>query len=217
MENNQFITDLEITAYLNSSLAILDTDLINKFNDYKITAYTTTITSSTNTITMPLDFVKFRGLDVWYNLGSQDGYRIIPEHSFQHRNRLAVGSNVSFFGPSNLTYRLQGQQLVILPASFASQWTYRVWYTPQYIPLVNTSDPLQTYMDGQYWSEYSVVDTCVKIMAKQDQDPSTFMAQAAELKEYIIKLATPNRNLGEPKSVQEGSRDCGFWFDPGYS
>lgn len=217
MENNQFILDTEITSYLNSSLAILDTDLINKFNDYKITAYITTIAGNSNTITLPLDFVKFRGLDVWYNPGSQDGYRYIPSHDFSQRNRHAY-PGATFFGPSNLTYRVQGQNVLVLPATFASQWTYRVWYTPQYIPLVLTTDVLQTYMDGQYWSEYAVVDTCIKIKAKQDEDPSAFMAQAAELKEYIIKLATPNRDSGEPRSVVDNSRCYGGFpgDDPGY-
>jgi hypothetical protein len=216
MEVSQFVTDLEITAYLNNSLAMLDTYLANQFNDYKITSTLATITSGTNTFALPADFLRMRGLDVWYDLSTIDGYQVIPEHDFRQRTRkFYLGHNNGSLGPAHLTYRLQGQAVLILPGIIAPNYTYRLWYTPQYIPLVNTSDTLQSFMDGQNWTEYAVVDTAIKILEKQDLDPTTFMNQAAQLKEYIIKLAIQPRNSGEPKSVVDTDRG-GMGRDSGF-
>jgi hypothetical protein len=206
MENSQFVTDAELTSYLNNSLAMLDTYLVNQFNDYKLTAILETISARQNTMSLPSNFLKLRGIDVWYDLTTPDGYCTLGEHDFSQRNRKAYPGGGLYYGPTYLTYRLQGQQVVIEPALTAPNYTYRLWYTPQYIPLVNTADTLQVYMDGQAWAEYAIVDSAVKVLAKQDLDPSVFLAQAAELKDYIIKMATPNRNSGEPKAVVDSFR-----------
>jgi hypothetical protein len=214
-EVSAFITDAELTTYLNNSLAMLDTDLANKFNDYHLNTVLATIPVGSHTFSLPTDFLRLRGVDVWFNLSTIDGYRTLYEHSFKERNSMALvgGTATAWYGPTNMSYRLQGNTVEIIPASIATNWTYRVWYTPQYVPLVNTSDTLQTYMDGQYWTEYAVVDTCIKVLEKQDLDPATFMAQSAQLKEYIIKAATQPRNSGEPLRVVDTERNGGSYYD----
>jgi hypothetical protein len=117
-----------------------------------------------------------------------------------------LGNVVS--SPYQMMYRLQDQQIYLLPASVASQYTYRLWYTPDYIPLVNPGDTLQPYMDSQSWAEYGVLDACVKCQTAQDLNPDVFMAQKEELKQMLIDLATPNRDAGEPAFVVD-ERGCG--------
>jgi hypothetical protein len=60
---------------------------------------------------------------------------------------------------------------------------------------------LQSYMDSQAWYEYAVVDCAIKVLAKQDLDPATFLQQKAELHELIMKLSAPNRDEGEPSAM----------------
>jgi hypothetical protein len=206
MENNQFITDAELTSEINKSLCQLDMILVSKFNDYKLTAVILSVTPGTANIALPADFIKLRGVDIWYNAGNQDGYRTMFEYSFPHRNKKTYPiSGPIGFGPYQMEYRLEGSNVVLLPASVATQnnWQYRVWYTPDYIPLVNTTDTLQSYMDSQAWYEYAVVDCCIKVLAKQNLNPETFMVQKAEIKEMILKLSAPNRNAGQPASVAD--------------
>ena len=208
MKVNQFLTDADATSYLNNSLAILDGILISKFSDYKITPTILSVGAGTNIITLPNDFVKLRGVDVYYNVGNVDGYKEMFEYSWEHRNKKLYPVNgPSLVSPYVFEYRLQGNGIVIIPAAAAANYSYRVWYTPDYVPLVNPTDTLQTYMDTQAWHEYAIADSAVKVCAMQDLDPSTFQMQAAELKEHIMKLSAPNRNSGEPKQVTDSRGD----------
>lgn len=209
MENNQFVTDPEITTYLNNALSILDDILINKFSFYKVTPIIVSAQPNSNYIQLPLDFVKLQGMDVWLNSGSADGYWTMKEFTWQHRNDQlypgAIAITTIGIGGSwqNIQYCLEGQQIVLQPASLATQYQFRMWYSPGYIPLINYSDTLQPYMDSQSWCQYAVYEASVDILTKQDLDPSIFMQKAAAMKEHIIKLAAPNRNAGEPKCVSD--------------
>jgi hypothetical protein len=209
MKVSTYITDTDCTNYLNNSLAILDAILVSKFNDYKITPVLTSIVAGTNYLSLPPDFLNFRGLDIQYNTSNADGYLTVHQHSFQHRNNYNYPGSFAAIGPGNVTYRLQGQQVVLLPAAFAGQFNYRLWYTPDFIQLVNPSDTLQKYMDSQAWYEYAIADSAVKVLAMQGLDPSTFERQAAELKDHLIKLATPHRNAGEPIAVVDTRGEVG--------
>ena len=208
MENNQFVTDAEITTMVNESLSQLDGILIAQYSDYKLTSTILTASSTDGSITLPSDFLKLRGVDVQYNSSDPDGYIEIHEYSFQHRNRKPYLANApSGFGPYSVSYRLQGMKVMIAPVALATQWSYRIWYTPKFTSLSSGTDTLGAYMDVQYWHQYAIYDCCVKILAKQDLDPSTFMAQKEEAKQIIMQISAPNRNAGEPKSVV----DSRFW------
>lgn len=192
MENNQFVTDAELTSYLNNSLCLLDGLLISKYNDYKISSVT--LTTTTDELTLPTDFLKMRGLDVIVD----NQYITVQPFSFKQRNK---NSLQAVFTPYSLEYRLQGRVVKLMPAANAPSYSYRLWYTPDYIPLSATTDSLESYMDNQAWYEYAIVDSAIKVLAKQDLDPSVFIAQAAELKDHILKLSAPNRNAGDPISI----------------
>jgi hypothetical protein len=196
MENNQFVTDQELTTYINNSLSILDSILVTKFNDYKITFTFQTPFPKTNFLAIPGDFLKLNGVDIF--LGDSDGYRTLTEYEFEERNKLNQTLNI--LGPYNIQYRLEGNVIRLIPSQSAPNYTYRIWYTPQFTNLT-LSDALPYYMDTQAWHQYAIYDVAVKVLVKQDLDPSMFMAQANDLKEHIIKVASPNRNKGEPHSI----------------
>jgi hypothetical protein len=215
MENNQFVTDAELTGYLNNSLCLLDGILISKYNDYKLSATLTSVVAGKDYLALPSDFLKFRGLDVYYNAGSPDGYLTLNQFSFRQRNKRPFPiTGPLIYGPYQMEYRLQGNQIKLIPGQAANQWQYRLWYTPDYIPLVALTDTLESYMDSQAWYEYAIVESAIKVLAKQDLDPHIFMAQAAELKEHIQKLSAPSRNAGDPASIVDTSgygENSGGW------
>jgi hypothetical protein len=217
MEVSQFVTDAELTSEINKSLCQLDMFLISKFNDYKLISIIVSVFPGTSNIPLPPDFLKLRGMDVWYNVGNVDGYRTMSEYSFQHRNKKTYPiSGPIGFGPYQMEYRLEGSNIVLLPASVAPQFQYRMWYTPDYTPLVNLTDSLQPYMDSQSWYEYAVVDCAIKVLEKQDLNPQTFMMQKEELKELILKLSAPNRNAGSPASIADSRTFDSFSGGYGY-
>jgi len=210
MENNQFVTDAELISYLNNSLCLLDGILISKYNDYKLTLAMASVVPGTNYLALPDDFLKLKMLEVNYTQGQVDGYLTLSQYGARQKNRKPYPTGGSLtYGPYQMEYRLEGNKISLIPFQSAAQWTYRISYAPDYVPLVNTTDTLQSYMDSQAWYEYAICDSAVKILAKQDLDPSIFMAQAAELKNHIIALSAPNRNAGEPAHVVDFDRGFG--------
>jgi hypothetical protein len=218
MEQNQFVTDAEITTMGNESLAQLDGILIAQFSDYKLSNTILTASATDGSLTLPADFLKLRGVDVQYSTTDPDSYIEIREYSFQQRNRkpyIAITTGGGF-GPYSVNYRLQGMKVMIAPVALSTNWSYRVWYTPKYTALSAPADTLQPYMDTQYWHQYAIYDCCVKILAKQDLDPSSFVGLRDEAKALIMQISAPNRVTAEPKSVVDTrfmDRGWGYGWD----
>lgn len=217
MKTSQFWTDADFTAEINKSLSQLDMILVSKFSDYKLTTVTVSVTTQPNLIGLPGDFLKLRGLDVIFQPNNPDGYIKVNPFNFKKRNikpyPILQGNTMA--PPYEMLYRLQGANLFLLPASVAANYTYRLWYVPDFIPLVNPGDTLQSYMDSQAWYEYAVTDTAAKCQAAQDLDPGIFLAQKSELKEMIIALSAPNRDAGEPVFITD-ERGWGGGFGWGF-
>lgn len=213
IENSQVVTDAEINDMLNMSLSMLDDLLIDTYADYKLTTAQLTITQAVdgyNNMTVPNDFCKLRGVDRQVS----GNWMTLDNYEFPKRNQFSFPVINFVYGYLDVYYKLQGQQVEIIPAA-NSQATYRLWYIPQYVPLISDSDTLQPYMDTQAWCEYAVVDVCAKILIKQYLDPSFFLAQKAELKDHIINTAKP-RDAGPPKRVQNTRYNRG-WLGPGWN
>ena len=209
METSDFVTDQELTSYLNNSLCLLDGILITKFNDYKLTA--TVLKPTGDSLSLPSDFLKLRGLDVIIpNL--TDGYHALSQFSFKQRNRYRTMGGL-LYNAGHIQYRLQGNQILLIPSQIASQYQYRLWYVPDFVPLINTTDTLQPYMDSQAWYEYAICDSAIKVLEKQDLDTQVFERQSQELKEHIQKMSAPNRDAGDPVCVVDTRHHTGFnWF-----
>jgi len=204
MRTSQYLSDIELLQnFINPSLAQLDAILVSKFDDYKIASVFTSVTSNQNTLQLPVDFLKFRGLDLMYNNNNPDGYITVRQHDFMKRNDTSYPGTSVAAGPTSVTYRLQCQTILLLPAFIAGQYMYRLWYTPDFIPLVNPTDTLQPYMDSQLWYDYCIADAAAKVLLMQSmtEDAQVQMLQAETLRDHLVKLSTPNRDAGEPKAV----------------
>lgn len=212
-ENNNFIQDSEITAYINNSLGGLDDLLIMTYDDYKVTNYIAFLQDGYNLIPLPPDFQKLRAVD--YNpqnlQPNANGWYTLNSFQMPERNRFnnAVQNVISPWGKVTLSYRVMGNNIMIAPQDEASGY-YQIWYTPKFAMLVNTTDPLPMYMDTQGWIEFAVVDTCIKIFNKDNLDPSGFMAERQELKDRILSAAK-NRDAAGPKRVANVRFMNDFW------
>lgn len=213
--NNQVVTDSEITRWLNDGLCQLDMVLVAKFDDYKLSNDVLAPSATDGSIALSglsKTFLKLRGVDARVNPNDPDGYIPIRGRSFQQRApRPYMAQTGSGFGPYSVTFRLQDQAIILEPVAQAAQWSYRIWYTPDFIPLASSTDTLQAYMDTQSWCQYGVYSACVDVLAKQDLDPSTFLGQKEEAKGLIMQLAAPNRDAAEPKSVVDTRFSGGGW------
>jgi hypothetical protein len=216
MENNQFVTDVELTSYINNSLSELDDLLISRYEDYKLSTASGVITIAQdgyNKFALPADFLKLRGCDRQVD-GDAHHFMTMQRFGLQERNKNAYPVLRAAYGSYSLLYRVEGRNIVVVPADNSAA-TYRVWYVPQYILLVAPSDTLQPYMDTQAWCEYAIVDVSIKVLAKQNLDPSIFMAQKDALIKRVEAMAA-NLDAGSAaKTVDTRHNNLNAYYNQG--
>jgi hypothetical protein len=91
------------------------------------TTFTNGLTGSTIT---PPAFYKLLGVDLQISRGSPGSYVTIRPFNFSDRNRYAVPNFQSFYGVTNLRYRLDGNNLWLTPTPASGQ-TIQLWYIPR--------------------------------------------------------------------------------------
>lgn len=206
MENNNFISDSELTSYINNSLAELDDIMINEVNeDYRLEQYIATLQAGAFSIPTPQETMKIRGVDIQGNgIVSNGSFPWFPLPKFQlidrgRRNNLT--SALAYpFGKVNLSYFWQGANGIIIYPQVQAAGTYQIWWIPKFQPLLQLTDVLAVQMDQQSWIEYAVVDACIKIFCKQNLDPSGFMARKEGLRNRI-RGAMTNRDQSGPDCI----------------
>lgn len=194
-ENSQFVTDNELLYYLNASLGDLDDMMVAKQEDYRLTNVQITITTG-NTFPLPADFYQLRGVD-YYNFENQPNpWLTMKSFSLQERNRYANPLLRTMYGVLGLYYMLQDGYVAVIPPDTAAG-TYRLWYTPM-LSTYALTDTIPSYFSNQAWTEYAVTDSAIKVLNKQNLDPSGFIDQKERLKVRIQAMAG-HRDAGAPK------------------
>jgi hypothetical protein len=140
-QNNAFgqnaddnVTDVEMTYYLNASLTELFGILVSKFGDnyYWAADYFLPLASGVYTYPLPQDCLKLINVD--YGLNSSGiTWRSIRPFNIHQRNQSPgyVGGGQQFLGWANLSYQLQGQNIVFLPNTGSLPGPIRLQYVPE--------------------------------------------------------------------------------------
>lgn len=144
MENNDAVTDPEFNGYISNSYKRLYNMLIGAYgNDYYVAdTYNFTTTSAqayalpdgTNAFTnasggVAKKFYKLLGVDLQYS-ASPSGFVTLRRFEMIERNKYAYpNTTTNWNGYTNLRYRLQGNDLFLVPIPQTGQ-TVRVWYAP---------------------------------------------------------------------------------------
>lgn len=220
MENSQFVTDSEWTQMINQSYYELYDLLVQKYgNDYYVAPPLTIAVNGTSQ-SYPLPdgvlysaapaFYKLLGVDL--QLGpNADSFVTIQPFMFADRNRYATPNFQSFYGVTNLRYRLNGANILFTPIPTANQ-NIQIWYVPRLTELVTDGD----VADGvSGWDEYIIVDAAIKAMQKEESDVTVLMAQKQALIARI-EAAGENRDAGSPQRVSD-SQSSDFWWPNGAS
>lgn len=219
MENSQFVTTAEWNQMINQSYYELYDLLVQKYgNDYYVAPPLTIVMNGTSQL-YPLPdgtlysaapaFYKLLGVDL--QLGpNADSFVTIRPFMFADRNRYATPNFQSFYGVTNLRYRLNGNNLFFTPIPTARQ-NIQIWYIPRLVELVADGDSA----DGvSGWDEYIIVDAAIKAMQKEESDVSVLMAQKQALIARI-EAAGENRDAGAPQRVSDTQGGDFFGGDSG--
>jgi len=205
MENSGFVTDPEITNYINNSASELYDILVSRFEDYYTQLPLAFNIASGTTYTLPADFYKLRGVDKDFGGGD---FASLSKFNFQERNRQNNSLSRALSRRPDVQYRIIGKELVITPTDTATG-DYRLWYIPQFDKLVDLTDELDTI---QGWEEYVIVDAAIKCMQKEESDVSVLLVQKQALISRIEAMAN-NRDAGEPESITDVYRGDGLFGD----
>ena len=202
MVNSGFISDSELTSYINQSAYELYDILIEKYGDdyfVKLPVPTSTTDGTSTTFALPDDFYKLLGVDLAVSM--PDWWVTLKPFEMAERNRFALRNFQSFYGLSNLRYKLAGDSIWFSPMPAAGQ-IFRLWYVPRWTELSSDSDTL----DGiSGWTEYVVVDAAIKCLQKEESDVSVLLLQKKGLLDRI-EIAAGNRDAGMVHTVSDTMR-----------
>jgi hypothetical protein len=214
MEENYFVSDLEVQTYINVGLSELHDLLIQTYGqDYYISNSTFTTTSGVDSYTISsnigADFYKLRGVDAKLN-GSM--WSTLIPFNFNERNLNQQGSITNVWGLTNTRYRLVGENLVFTPSP-NSAIEVKIWYIPtsQQFSSTTPATSTTTFDDINGYSEYVIIDAAIKCLQKEESDVQVLLAQKAAMKRRI-EVAASNRDAGSPLSVSDVYRaNNSFW------
>lgn len=212
------ITTQEWNSMISQSYKELYDVLLQKYGDdyYVAPPYTFTTsgqidsTYQAQTFPLPNDFYKLRRCEVALNPADPNSWVTLRQFNDIQANLWNFPNVYTFYGVTNLRYRLMGTQLQIVPIASAGQ-TIRIWYAPRPNQLINDTDLLDA-ISG--WEEYIVADVCMKGMIKSEEDFQPFMLQKAAVLARI-ESAAENRNMGEPQTVSDSKTRNFAWSDSG--
>lgn len=203
---SNFFLDTELNGWISDSYKELYDILVQKFGDdyYVADPYEFTTDGTSDTFDLPEDFYKLLGVDLSLTGGNPSGWVTLKPFMMAERNRYSVPNFQSFYGITNLRYRLRGNSLWFTPLPSSGQ-SLRILYCPRPTDLSADEDTV----DGvSGWEEYIIADCAIKCMAKEESDPQVFMMQKQGLLKRIEE-AGENRDAGSPQTVSDHQGNWG--------
>tara|TARA_R100001530_G_scaffold7148_3_gene7983 strand:+ start:1823 stop:2521 length:699 start_codon:yes stop_codon:yes gene_type:complete len=191
MTDSNFPNADRVDDYINSAASEMYDILVNAYEDYFLTTNTITLVSGTEDYALPSDFYKAKR--VYYVSGGR---------------RFAIDR----FNLDDLSGAKTG------PLSTGSA---ELWYVPE-MTFMDTAGPTDTVgeiippmVNG--WADFLAISAAIKLLIREESDPSALMREKEVLKQRMISMAEP-RDAGLPDTIQDTSRrwaDIGYAFDPG--
>lgn len=200
--NSIFFEEDELNRYVTNSYKELYDILIQKFGQsYDVAApHQFTADGTSDTYTLPEDFYKLLAVDASVNVNDPNSWFSVRKFMLAERNRYVFGNVPNTVGRYNIMYRLRGNTIWFTPLPSTGS-IFRLIYIPRPNDLTNDSD----IIDGiSGWEEYIITDVCIKMMAKEESDPTVFILQKKDLL-LRIDQAAENRDAGSPERVQDVS------------
>lgn len=201
MEASQFITDDELTFYINQSVSELHDMIIQSYGeDYYIKNVTFQTVGQQeaydlSTVITDDDFYKLRAADAQLN---GDDWFTLQRFNFNERNRFQHFGVWDYLGITNVRYRVLGNEIRFVPIP-DRDISVRLWYIPRAVTLAADTD---TYDDFNGWIEYVIVDCAIKMLNKEESDVSVLSDEKLRLKRRIEEVAN-NRDAGAPESIED--------------
>ncbi len=204
-----FISDSELTSYINASYAELYDLLVAAYEDYFITGPTSfSLTSSDNGVyALPSDFYKLKAVD--FLIGGE--YATIYPYDWNRRNQFTQATLRSRAYDFRVSYRIIGTNLRLEPRDDATG-DYQLWYVPSYTALSDDTDVINTTISRNNWEEYIVIDCAIKMLAKEESNTAHFEKEKRAMIDRIESMSG-ERDVDQPERVSDVSnRSDDTWW-----
>ncbi len=196
MVGSNFVSDSELTGYINSAIAELyDLLVVNYGEEYftSATPQSISVLAGTDVYALPATFYKLSGIDTL--VGSR--WVDIKKYQMRQRNRTQEGTLIK-----DVRYRMLGSNLRFTPTPTANH-SVRLWQVPAPTKLSLDAD---TFDGISGWEEYVVVVAAIKMLTKEESDVRVLMQEKADLVGRI-QSASANRDISEPERVSDIEED----------
>lgn len=204
MPSTSFVTDSEVTAWLNEGHQALHEKLIEAYGEHYVFS-TSALTTIAGTIdySLPSDFFKLYGVDLTYGGRS----RSLKPYPFNERN---------FFKNQNTTwyniprYALLGSNIRFQPDPGNTSGTLN--YAPVASTLSSGSDTVN-YPNG--WEKYIVVYAAIRMLNKEESNSNDLRDELDRFDKELRDIVE-SRDSGLPKQVtdMEAVNFYDDWFFP---
>lgn len=206
MESSTFVTDAEITEYLNQEIAELWAHLTQgSAAPHYRSLYPISVVSGTQYYGLPADFWQSQGVEATL-AGTTVALR-----PFMPTERAGLVNQGPWGLVDPVQYRIQAGNIEFLPATQTFDAT--LFYTPSSPRLVSGGDTADGFNGFEIACVYGA---CATVQAKEETDPSFYLAQKDRIYRHIDSLAA-TRDQGEPDRVQdvvsgiEARNGLGWW------
>lgn len=201
-EDSTLYTNQELNSMISQSYKELWDILAQKFGDdyFVASPYTYTTGQNVQLYPLPADFKALLGVEVALNPQDPNSWITVRPFEFIQRNLWNYPNVYTFYGVTNMRYRLNGSNIMIVPITQSGQ-TLRIWYVPRPNQLINDTDTVDAIAG---WEEYIISDVCIKMLVKEEsleQAEAFNMQKMALLKR--IEEASENRNLADAETVSD--------------
>ena len=186
---SDFITDSEITTFINNSISELYDLIQDQEVDYFTITGSFTIASPSGQATLPDNFYKLKALDKL----NGSTYNMVTPFNIYERNKTT--SNFPYFtsedNNADVNYKVVGTNIYIVPPE-QSPGTYRLWYIPTAPILVSGTDTIQFQAA---WNEYISVGAAIQCKIKEESSTYELELRRSQLEKRIEKVAS-DRDTG---------------------
>lgn len=204
-ENSGFISDTELGYYINSSCQELYDKLIEAYDDdYYATTGTITTNATDSEYNLPSDFYKLLGLD--YQVTSSESLSL-RKFNFAKRNFYKNRGIFTLSGNDIMRYRIKANKVLFAPKPNGVK-TITVHYIPCFTKLTSGSD---TFDGINGWEEYVILDAAIKMMVKEESDPSGLVLLFNKIDQRIKRMKS-NRDANESTGVVDTRRINGNYY-----
>lgn len=211
--NSTFFTEPELNYYATQSYKELYDILVQKFDGqyFVDSPYEITADGTNELYALPADFYKAVGVDIALNVNDTTSWFTLKPFMMSERNRYVLKNVPNQLGRVSIRYKFQKNNIWFTPLPTAGQ-KFRIFYAPRPVELTDDAD----IIDGiSGWEEYIITDLCIKMMTKEESDPTVFIGQKQALLARI-ESAAENRDAGSPQRVSDVQTGMdiygGFYF-----